>query len=303
MWLTSVDRGASIAPFSQYPGEEEVLFPPMTYLAPEGVARAELTADGGLVRFVPARLNVNLTMSTTDELLGRRRRSHLASFRYLIGDLGAALRAAAADTGAEARLARDQFRAYNGATHTVEGLVQRILGLVEEVRAAHEATAAERFTDDAVYKGLVTEMLHAGTMAGSVLHLYLEDPSRNIDDVMEMSLQDAHRALVSFRKRAMAALEGEARRAAALGLCQLLGLVVSGGIEEADRARETPLVCAAAEGVVGPAGLALLVAAGANLADGKALGAAAEHGQREAVEALIGAKAAVDAVAEEVRGR
>jgi hypothetical protein len=79
--------------------------------------------------------------------------------------------------------------------------------------------------------------------------------------------------------------------------------VVSGGIEDADRAGETPLVRAAADGVVGPAGLALLIEAGADMADGKALCAAAEHGQREAVEALIGAKAAVDTVAVEVRGR
>ena len=299
MEVTSVDRGASIAFFSQYPGEEEVLFPPMTFLAPSGAGQTKVEA-GAVVCFVTARLNINHGMCTTEELLGRKKRGHLATFRFIVGDLGSTLRGIAADKRAEERLARDSLRVFNGVTHTVEGLVQRILGLVEEVRASQEETPTERFTDDAVYKGLVTEMLDAGTMAVSVLRLYLEDESRGIYFVMEMSLQDAHRALIAFRARAMAALEeGEARRAAALGLCQLKGLVVE-RIDEPSRAGETPLVRAAADGTVGPAALALLLAAGASLADGKALGAAAEHGQLEAVAALIGAKALVDSVAVEV---
>ena len=71
-------------------------------------------------------------------------------------------------------------------------------------------------------------------------------------------------------------------------------------IDEPSRAGETPLVRAAADGTVGPSALSLLLAAGADLGDGKALGAAAEHGQLEAVTALIGAKALVDSVAVEV---
>ena len=74
-------------------------------------------------------------------------------------------------------------------------------------------------------------------------------------------------------------------------------------IDEASLAGETPLVRASAGGTVGPSALALLLEAGAGMEDGKALGAAAEHGRREAVAALLDAKAPVDAVAVEVHCR
>jgi hypothetical protein len=296
--VTSVDRGADIASFSQYTGEGEVLFAPMSFLAPDGPAQLEVTAHG-IVSVVPLRVNVNLTMSTLEELIGRRKSGHVASFGYLIADMRRELLRIAEEGGAEQRLARDPVRVYHEVTHTVDGLVDRSVGLVEEVRAAHEGTDAEVFTRDAAYKGLVTEMLDAAAMAQSPLRLYLEDKSRDVVGIMEMSLLDAHRALAAFRARGMRALEGDARREAALLQCQGKGLVVE-RIDEASRAGETPLVRAAADGTVGPAAMALLIEAGAGVGDGKALGGAAEHGNVEAVVALLGAKAPVDSVAVEV---
>jgi hypothetical protein len=148
------------------------------------------------------------------------------------------------------------------------------------VLVAHKTMAADRFeADDATCKGLATEMLDAGTAAVSLLRLYLEDPSRQLHWYRLMTLQDAHRQLAAFRARRMRALEGAARRAAALGQCRLLGLVVE-RVDEESRAGETPLVRAVAGGVVGLAGIALLVEAGADV--GTALGAAADNGQRSA---------------------
>jgi hypothetical protein len=298
MEVAAVDRGADIAAFSQYPGEAEVLFPPMSFLSPDGPGQLEVTPDG-LVGVVAVRVNVNLAASTLEALVERKKRGHLASFRFLVSDLRRALHRIADEGGAEQRLSRDGFREWDGAMHTVDGMIERSVGLVEEVLAAHAETAAERFADDAKYKGLVTEMLEAGGMAPSLLRLYLEDTSRNVDDVMEMPLLDAHRALAGFRARAMSALEGEERRDAALEQCRLKGLVVD-RIDEESRAGESPLVRAAADGIVGPAALALLIAAGAGVGDGKALGLAAKHGHSESVAALLDAKARVDAVAEAV---
>ena len=73
--VTSVDHGASISLFSQYPGEEEVLFPPMSFLAPEGPTKLEVTADG-VVSVVGVRININLTASTLEEHVERKKRSH-----------------------------------------------------------------------------------------------------------------------------------------------------------------------------------------------------------------------------------
>ena len=291
--VQSIDRGARISFFSQYPGEEEVLFMPMSFVAPDGQGQLEVTVHGILV-MVPVRVNINLSASTIEELIERKKRGHLASFRFLISDLRRKLCRIAEEEGAEERLSHDSvLRVHGGAAHTVEGLVQWIAGRVEEVLASHEGTAAELFTDDAAYKGLVTEMLDSGTMAVSMLCLYLEDPSRQFYWMMRLQPLDAHRALAAFRARSMLALNGVARRAAALRLSQLKGLVVE-RIDEASRSGETPLVRSVADGTVGPSAIALMIEAGADIADGRALGAAAEHGHAEAVVALISAKAPVD---------
>ena len=115
------------------------------------------------------------------------------------------------------------------------------------------------------------------------------------------SLREAHRQLVAFRTRAMAGLEGEARRAAAERLCVLRGYAAR-GVGEVNDAGEDPLVRAAADGAVGAAGVALLLAAGAKTG-GEALVAAAKHGQREAVAGLIGSGVAVDSRGKEVMPR
>ncbi len=67
---TAVDRGADISEFSQYPGEKEVLWLPCSF-----VQRAQLTGggriqvvDGGLVTFVPVRVNLNLKTETVDSM-------------------------------------------------------------------------------------------------------------------------------------------------------------------------------------------------------------------------------------------
>jgi hypothetical protein len=44
----SVDRGASIRDYSQYPGEDEYLFVPMSFVAPGGPRRLETTPEGVL---------------------------------------------------------------------------------------------------------------------------------------------------------------------------------------------------------------------------------------------------------------
>ena len=107
--VTSVDRGASIAFFSQYPGEAEVLFNPMCFLAPDGPARLEVTANG-VVSVVEVRVNVNLKTGTLDDLVEQKKRGHLASFDFLISDLSNSLRRTAEEGKAEECLSRDNFR-------------------------------------------------------------------------------------------------------------------------------------------------------------------------------------------------
>ena len=134
----------------------------------------------------------------------------------------------------------------------------------------------------------------------SLLRLYLEDLSQGIDARMtNTSLREAHRALIAFRIRALAGLDGEERRAAAERLCVLRGYAAASVGEEND-AGEDALVRAAADGAVGVVGVRLLMDAGA-ISGGEALIAAAKYGQWAAVVALIGAGIPVDSKAVKVR--
>ena len=143
------------------------------------------------------------------------------------------------------------------------------------------------------------EMMETGTWGESLFLLYLEDLSRGIWwRTTRTSLREAHRALIAFCTRAMAGLEGEARRAAAGRLCVLRGYA-AGAVGEADADGEDALVRAAADGAVGAAGVRLLMDAGA-ASGGKALVAAVTHGQREAAAGLIDNGVKVDSRAKKV---
>ena len=141
--------------------------------------------------------------------------------------------------------------------------------------------------------------METGTWGESLFLLYLEDLSRGIKwRTTQTSLREAHRALIAFCTRKMAGLEGEARRAAAGRLCVLRGYA-TGAVGEADADGEDALVRAAADGVVGAAGVRLLMEAGV-ASGGEALVAAATHGQREAAAGLIDNGVDVDSRAEKV---
>ncbi len=225
---------------------------------------------------------------------------HVNAFRFLIGEILRDLRHIAAEGGADARLSGDAVCSLDGGKqYTIGMFLDRIVDLVNEVLGRHEELPAERYTDNGLYRRLVQEMMDARAMAESLLRLYLEDRSRGIDWRMaRTTLREAHRELIAHRAREMATLEGEERRAAAERLCVLRGYAAERA-DETNEAGEDPLVRAAADGAVGAAGVALLLAAGA-MTGGEALVAAALYGQREAVSALIDAGVNVDSQAKKV---
>ena len=77
-----VDMGADLSWLSQYPGEEEILFPPLTCLEVVGQPRVE---DGVVV--FPLRANMNLKGLTLEQLVERRKQLHLSMARNLAEEL------------------------------------------------------------------------------------------------------------------------------------------------------------------------------------------------------------------------
>ena len=60
----AVDRGAPIKFLSQYPGENEILFPPRSYLEVTSETRMEAGADGKTTRVVSLSVNANQACGT-----------------------------------------------------------------------------------------------------------------------------------------------------------------------------------------------------------------------------------------------
>jgi hypothetical protein len=65
---SSVDRGADISEFSQYPAEKEWLFVPYSFVQGDGRQRTEIVAGGGVITVVSVRVNINLKTETVEEL-------------------------------------------------------------------------------------------------------------------------------------------------------------------------------------------------------------------------------------------
>jgi hypothetical protein len=291
-----VDRGASIAAFSQYPQEEEVLWAPLAFVAPEGPPRLEVTPQG-VVRVVPVRATAGTGSGTVEQILGRKRAMHLAAFRFLIAEADRDLRRAAEKDGAGAGRFADDPSKYQGETHSVEGVITRILEQCEVRYRAHEGREAEEYVVDEVFRGLVIEMLDTKAMALSKFRWWLEDRSQYICFMPKKSLRDGHRGLIAYRMGVMAGEAGEQQPATALKLCKLRGLVRERA-DETNEDGEARLTAAAADGL-SPADLRLLVAAKArvNEEDGSAsaaLAKAAEYGQMDAIQFLLDMNANVD---------
>jgi hypothetical protein len=78
MVMGLIDRGADISWLSQYPMEQEILFPPLTSLQVIGEPRTE-----GSVVIFNLRQNCNLRIQTVDELVNKSKSMHMDSLDFL----------------------------------------------------------------------------------------------------------------------------------------------------------------------------------------------------------------------------
>ena len=81
-----IDRGAPLSFLSQYPGEDEILIPPLSFLEITGEPSTMDTDKGQQVTVYPARINCNLKGQTMEEIEERRRTDLLAQEPYLIAE-------------------------------------------------------------------------------------------------------------------------------------------------------------------------------------------------------------------------
>jgi len=77
-----IDRGADVSELSQYPGEKEILFAPLTGLEIASVPRNE---DGVLV--IELRLSCNLQDQTIEQVIGKMKTSHITMVNSMMDDM------------------------------------------------------------------------------------------------------------------------------------------------------------------------------------------------------------------------
>ena len=247
--VSSVDRGACIRDFSQFPDEIEYLWVPCSFLEPWGSPYLEVTPFG-VLSIVRVRVNANLKAPTVEDLVELKKQIHLASFKYVPEEIRHELEQRALGDDATSRWTNDAARLYPESGT----LLEFVVGIVEECRGVysrHERMSADRYVDSELYRRLVIEMLEVRTMAISKFDFWMEDMSQVVMLQRSEPMRLAHRRYVAFLERALAKMpesgpQGE-KREAALKLCRIKGLL-QGGLEDRNDLGENRIISAAAEG-------------------------------------------------------
>ena len=281
MQLDSVNRGARIVGFSQYPGEEEILFLPTSWLQPRVGLERTLSTEEGVVMEVPVVINAQLKIDTIDEIKERRKitvQTMAANQRHTI----------------EATLRESD---------TAGPMVKEsILRQYSELEERLETRSATWYNDDQHYRAAVAESLE--TMGFVAEFLEFNEAKLGVEDdewVAGNSLRMAHRSMIGRVETRLRVAEDSSpeQRKAALELCRMHGIVTDGdgALERRNEVGETPLIQAAADGNL--RNLSFLQQAGADVnavdtdEEKTALIWTAEGGHRECLNLLVQSQASV----------
>ena len=60
---------------------------PCSFVSPCGPTQLELVKGQGVVSIVPVHINANLTCSTVEQLVGRKKDIHMAAFRHTVQEV------------------------------------------------------------------------------------------------------------------------------------------------------------------------------------------------------------------------
>ena len=299
----SVDRGANIRKFSQYPHEDEYLWTPCSFLEPVGNPFLDVS-DGTVVTVIRVRANCNLKTMTTDQLFSIKKSMHLEAFNLLILDVERSLVQMTASI--EERLGQDDSlrcdEEGNPALEpicTAATLIKEIVGQCTIVKEQQERVDESEYVLEKSYKDLVCAMLETATMAKSKLLGWLEDKSRRICHDLHSPLMVCHRERLSYLFRTLPS-NGPQATEKARELCVEMGLIVD-SLDETNALEERRLVAGFADGR-SPRELKLLLAADGNVnrqgdqGDQRgvtAVFAAARFGQADSLRVLFEARADV----------
>jgi ankyrin repeat protein len=197
---SSIDRGADISEFSQYPGEKEFLYLPCSFVqrAQQGASLVQFV-DGGLVTFVPVKVNLNLKTETVEEQKERKKRMHLVSMHAVVEEVRYDLFEWSKSAEAAARLQQD--KPSDKPITPVTTLVQNIMSQCEDVVKRHKMATWEEYVDDGTFLALASDMRDTKAWAKEKKELWMQDVSQNIDRLLDRSLLECHLLFQSFLQK------------------------------------------------------------------------------------------------------
>ena len=295
----SVDRGADISLFSQYPAEKEYLFVPYSFIQGEGRQRTEVVTGGGVLTVVPVRVNINLKTETSEELKEKKKRLHLVSARAMVEEVRYELGEWAKSAEAAARLLKDTTR-NQGGTFTATTLAAAVVKQCEDVVKRHEAATLKEYVDDGAFRALVGEMLDTKAWAKEKKELWMRDEPQLICFLQGWSLCECHRLWQSYLQQCIdrASAGSRERASASLQLLVARSLVKRSVVGEVNGDGEDVMVQAGGDGW-SAMNIYAAAAAGADVGSSDASGYtcvwnAARYGHKESITALLEVKGDVN---------
>ena len=229
---SSVCRGACVREFSQYPAEQEYLFPACSFVEPRSDTRYEATENGPL-KVIAVSITSKIILS--DEILHSRKNMHLTEFQFLIQKL-------------ESRLpARLRLSDCLGLPDSFNVFEQCRL-----ICSRHASLPPDVFLNHVDYQQLLTEMMDAYRISVHFLEMHDElcEHNLNISSTNNpgVSLRDWLRTQLSDLKRTMKTADCIESQHIAMKMCSMKGLIQDSSLERFDRDSEPPIVKAAADG-------------------------------------------------------
>jgi hypothetical protein len=245
----AIDRGADISEFSQYPGEKEFLFVPMSYVQGEEQCRVEIGPGGGVLKVISVRININLKTETSEQLKGKKRSMHGTAFKSLIDETVQWFQSM--DEHIQARAAADENYGCDG--RVMSHLISNTIEQMREIKDEDALLPDDDYVNDIKYKALVTRMLSSQAWAKQRLMLWLEHhkyANAGIGGIITTSLKSAHREWLAFLKQWHASRDdgSDERETLAIRILQCKGLMVTDNAMTEEAEGEPLIYAAAADG-------------------------------------------------------
>jgi ankyrin repeat protein len=298
---SSIDRGADISEFSQYPGEKEFLYLPCSFVqrVRQGSGRVQVV-DGGLVTCFSVKVNLNIKTQNVEELQEQKKTMHMVSARAMIEEVRYELFEWVECADAKARFQLDPSRSKASLRDLALATVEQCINVVKR----HETVPLEQYVNDSTFRALSSEILDTKLWAKEKKELWMHDLSQYLVFVRTFSLRACHRLRQSFLRqrlehfRSLDVFESSAVVSTSLEFLGSRGLLKGGSLEEVNADGEDMLVEAGGDGWTG-SDIHAAAFAGANLGASDRNGCngvwnASRYGHKHSIVALLELKSDVN---------